>query len=34
LTKEDFSTRLQNDIESATARLIEEGRRDIASRSR
>ena len=30
LDKEAFMTRLQNDIETATARLIEEGQREIA----
>jgi 1-acyl-sn-glycerol-3-phosphate acyltransferase len=34
LNQEVFMTRLQNDIETATARLIEEGRREIARHTR
>ncbi len=34
LDQEAFMTRLQNDIETATARLIEEGRREIARHTR
>lgn len=33
LDKDAFFTRVQNDMEAATARLIEEGRREIAARS-
>jgi len=33
LDKDAFLIRLQNDIETATTRLIEEGRREIAARA-